>query len=1689
MKYSGKKVIRLISAFMVFFMLFSCVSPHLQSVNGINEVLQAEAAENDKADEPVFDASAVGQYVLNVGSEYYKNTDEIMVSGNMTIQLMHVDQNGNPKAIEVPSGTSMEVKWNVVDEANVTGNVFRVEPSDKAHLGFDSFCDVFVTGVGYNNLTVSIQIKNGEKTETITYVWKLYVALALDGRNITIDDDVDVDDKGIGQYGLRFGLNTDKVMDTLQIAGPEVRNTERSKYNKYFLLLRDKNLIYQYTKGDGTTGVLDNYATEEIIEKDAKLRNMLEEKVVWTTSNSDVATVKYGVITGQGAGTAVITATTYSSDQLSQKSISITVVVKPSAYIEGINTKYESKFDAIAPSSNFTVTTNAKVSSELMWTVYNKDDKGQILWSSELGITPKTFHVETYKNSGNVYFSGVPAGTYYVTARVSDRYAEDNKMIGKLEFKIIVPVLFDTETLYMNVNDIYDIIENSTIPDPGWFKYESSQENVVTVGSNGVITAVGNGTATVTMTRLTGGKYESVFENAGDYKHVPTSCSIYVKVIDSILINYTSATIYVGGTLNLKATTTSNNVVEWKSSDEKIATVDEYGIVTAHKEGTAVITAIQYVNGVKKTASCKVTVRQGVTGVTLNPSQKELGIGDNLTINATVAPDLNGVSLKWVSSDDKVVTVLVHGDLSATVQAVGAGTAVISAINQDNVVVGSCLITVYEPIKSITLSQTNVVLPLADGWFQLFATIVPQSAEDQEIVWRSTNTSVATVDSNGVVQLKKAGQTSIIVSSRVDANITAICNVEVTKSVTGVKLDKSVHDMFVGETLRLTYTITPAGASNSQVTWSTSNKSVAIVDQSGLVTAKAVGTTVIMVKTKDGGFTALCTVNVGRVATAIKLDVTSLVLNTGDYYYLESTLTPADTTEKTVSFESSDTKVAVVSKKGKVTAKAAGNCVIMAKTKSGSMAYCSVEVLQAVTGVKLSQKKIELFVGDLYRMEESVLPKNATNKKVEWSTSNKKVFTVNSDGEITGVGSGVAVLTCTTDEGGFTAFCDVVVNQGPTGIKLSKKVIELYAGETYQAEYEVLPKDSYDKSVKWESSDTKIFKVDNKGKVTGVGGGTAILKCTTQNGHIVAYCDVKVKQGVTGIKLAEDVLEIAVGEELEMDYEVLPDDALNKKVKWTSSDSKVLKVDKEGKITGAGAGIAVLTCTTTEGKYSDFCVVTVHQGVEEVKLSVESIKVAVGESKQMEYDVLPKDSHNKEVKWKSSDTKVFKVDKKGKVTGVGVGAALLYCTSEQSGVLDYCTVTVWQNVTGLELAATAIEIKKGEEYEMDVKVLPENAEDKNIQWVSSDENVFTVDEDGEILGVGGGMAILTCISEAGNCKESCVVTVIEEVTSVDIDKEFLKLGLNTMYQLNATILSERATNKDVVWSSSDPEIVTVDDRGRVRGLQLGYATITCSATDDSNAYDLCEVRVCIPVTEIELDVSYITLVQGKSYTVSAKVYPDNATYQDPIWTSENPDIAIVSPQGVITALNPGSTIVRATADDSGEVSALCYVNVLKPVPATGITVAESEIVMAPGEQKTVAVSLLPSNTTEYISWSSDNTAVATVDPETGMITANAIGTANINVLTESGHKGRIQVFVVGLSRTYVELQQYSALLLKLEVDGSGSKDFTVRWDVDNQHIATVANGKVTAKAIGTTTVYAVVNGRRLGCVVKVVKIK
>ena len=170
------------------------------------------------------------------------------------------------------------------------------------------------------------------------------------------------------------------------------------------------------------------------------------------------------------------------------------------------------------------------------------------------------------------------------------------------------------------------------------------------------------------------------------------------------------------------------------------------------------------------------------------------------------------------------------------------------------------------PVESVSLDKTTAEITEGET-LTLTATIKPENASNKNVIWSSSNEKIATVK-DGVVTAKKAGEATITAKTE-DGGKTATCSVTVkakTISVEGVSLNKTENTIMVGETFTLTATIKPANATNKNITWSSSDESVATVED-GSVTAKAEGTTTITVTTEDGSKTATCTVTVSNDIT------------------------------------------------------------------------------------------------------------------------------------------------------------------------------------------------------------------------------------------------------------------------------------------------------------------------------------------------------------------------------------------------------------------------------------------------------------------------------------------------------------------------------------------------------------------------------------------------------------------------------------------------------------------------------------------------------------------------------------------------------------------------------------------------------------------------------------------------------
>ena len=246
----------------------------------------------------------------------------------------------------------------------------------------------------------------------------------------------------------------------------------------------------------------------------------------------------------------------------------------------------------------------------------------------------------------------------------------------------------------------------------------------------------------------------------------------------------------------------------------------------------------------------------------------------------------------------------------------------------------------------------------------------------------------------------------------------------------------------------------------------------------------------------------------------------------------------------------------------------------------------------------LNKTSTSIQVGGTETLTATVSPKDAANKKVTWKSSNAAIASVDANGKVTAVKVGEATITVTTEDGGKTATCKVTVSDKEikvTGVTLNQTSISIVPGGGERLTATVTPADATNKNVTWKSSNEAIATVDANGIVIGVASGTATITVTTEDGGYTATCAVEVINvvNVTGVTLNKTTLKLGKGASETLTATVVPGDAYNKNVTWTSSDPAVATVDASGKVTGVAKGTATITVTTEDGGHTATCAVEV----------------------------------------------------------------------------------------------------------------------------------------------------------------------------------------------------------------------------------------------------------------------------------------------------------------------------------------------------------------------------------------------------------------------------------------------------------------------------------------------------------------
>ena len=1077
--------------------------------------------------------------------------------------------------------------------------------------------------------------------------------------------------------------------------------------------------------------------------------------------------------------------------------------------------------------------------------------------------------------------------------------------------------------------------------------YTSSIPQIASVGkTSGVVTARGiyyDPEEGYTYDRVTiyvkdsrGRRAEAIIEVI----YPPTSLSLSVDEGDPMM--------RVGDTLTLKADVDvpGLSVVygfdgQFTSSNPSVAKVDKSGKVTAVGVGTAVITASMY-NGVSDSLSVTVGAADP-EWVRITCGDLVLGRGEQLAMDR-YPPEFNqGASSAYAyySSDRSVLSAG-----GRWIQAVGVGTATLT-IRTFNDVRDSVTVTVKNAPTQINVSSEHIRLAVGDQE-DLTISLPDGEAGAFRVTAEGDNCVSFSEVSDDTVRVtgKKTG--SLTLKFATYNGVTKTVIISVIPGPSSVSLPKTLR-LGVGDA----YTFVPKFKGNpTGFKFTSKTPAVATITEDGVVTPVAPGKTIITVETGNGK-KASCELIVYQKVTSIDLSQNRAALSPGMKLRLIPTVLPATASNKAVTWTSSNRAVMTVDKKGVVTVSRSAapgtNATITATAADGSGTTGTLEIIVLPSAQRIVLKQGDAELGDSLTVDydrtkelaltASVTPVDAV-PDVTWSSSDRKIATVDSSGSVKLKKLGTVTITATAKDASgvkkslrlrITRLADAIVVSGPDG---------LIPGASAQLSAAVTPAAASNKAVVWTSSDPAVMKVDKKGVVTvsktATPGATATITATAADGSgVTASRLVCVTQPVTAIVVTAETGNAHVNYKgyLQLGAAVSPATAFGG-VTWKSSNRSYVTVDANGRIYGKKVGRATVYAVAKDGSgVRGSIMIRVIAPVTGVRL-LESTKVFIDRTKKLTATLSPSMPTFKTLTWQSDNEAVATVAADGTVTAKGLGTAVITATA-YNGLNDSCTVTVAQPVERISLIpengfAVAY---KGEKVRLLADIAPGNANDRSLTWKSSNTKYATVDAQGYVTGKRPGRVKITATAKDGSgTAGSIYLTIASPEKSIKLRRTSAVLyhntGTDALRQIKLTPSASKGTvYRGLIWSVVSGDVVTVDAvTGVVTAVKEGTAVIRAT-TDRGHSAD-CTVTVRTLPTALTLKTTEKTLAFKQSYNMGADVLMDG-TEPALTWTTSNKKVATVSSTGVVKASKDKTGKVVITAISKDGLRTTCTITVVK----------------------------------------------------------------------------------------------------------------------------------------------------------------
>lgn len=436
------------------------------------------------------------------------------------------------------------------------------------------------------------------------------------------------------------------------------------------------------------------------------------------------------------------------------------------------------------------------------------------------------------------------------------------------------------------------------------------------------------------------------------------------------------------------------------------------------------------------------------------------------------------------------------------------------------------------PVESINLNYTSKKLNLdkeEDNKVELEYNIAPSNTSQTDVVWSSSNEAVAEVK-NGVVAGKSVGRADITIASKDNPNVKKTCVVYVSKEldkskVTAVRNDKNINVNWTKVAHASSYVLSRYNKSTGIVNDIYEGTDTAFEDKD-LTSGKYVYTVKAIVD-ENAADANLYSNSVSEESEAVIIpesvtgievanDYQHMGLFVGGSGKIRYSVIPSNATNTNVTFKSLNEKVAIVDANGVVTGVSEGNADIVITTEEGGFeAKCTVRVdgIDARGIERVGDKTVTMGLNQTRQLQVKITPSDATNKNVQWTSSNNSVATVDSNGVVISKNSGSTIITATTHNGLKTEFF-MEVETPVTNITLNSNEINLNPGGTFKLDATVNPSNASNKNIKWISANESIATVDQSGNVTADVAGTTYISAVSADGKVVATCTVNVSKPV-----------------------------------------------------------------------------------------------------------------------------------------------------------------------------------------------------------------------------------------------------------------------------------------------------------------------------------------------------------------------------------------------------------------------------------------------------------------------------------------------------------------------------------------------------------------------------------------------